>query len=684
MEFTYEYYFVPHGKTKNVDEGPSNEIWLDVGNKIEKNIFDHHNSEQGYISTVDVLVHEFELLEETKKSVNFSEPIRFYTHAKPDMDALFACFYVQYYFEHGPEQYLSNLVNGDLGKTIVQYVNDIDSGIKKNAENVTLYGLVCHLDIEEVQNKWGIVNEKELSNKMMDEALSWINKAFELVQQNPKFNLYDWSFPIEDDEIANIIKEKIIGTGKYNYERDKREDRLVIKDIPIWTKTGEVENVKAAIWREVPLSPSTSYIYARKEGAVLTFVPHHEYGNNSARISINPNIKGAVERYSLIEVAEMFEQLEQIYDKKTLIETGSLRRDYSRPRGDNKSKIMHEKPFSVTVDPWYVSNSGDMVDGPGNGGSLIPFDVMVEVLENITRMVKRTFIVDFNLKISNQCVSESVKVEENVNESLLGWARNIKNRLINLENNIYPLIICEVDASLISHNYDILDAYFMSLSDGAYVDADSRTVLRLDYRTHLYVNQANAVVFVATSDITHDLVQMDGLLDWADTNTVESSKLIDVFSKVIYQREKFKDIGRFLGTFKENERKINKQKEELIVLLAKAQADECIDSQVELDVFQFIYQALNVAELRESVKDTMDMVSEFSKERVYANLNFLSLITIPFILFSTLFQIGVVRFSPILDLGEDGMNVPSGIPWMISLIVVIIITVIFFFARKKK
>ncbi len=191
-------------------------------------------------------------------------------------------------------------------------------------------------------------------------------------------------------------------------------------------------------------------------------------------------------------------------------------------------------------------------------------------------------------------------------------------------------------------------------------------------------------MFIATSEANRSLTQADGLIDWSNENTVKESSLIEIFSKILYQREKFKEIGRFLGAFKENSNKIKRQNEELISLLAKAQADECMDLQVELDVFEFIYNALNVKDLKESVKDTMAMVSEYSKERVYANLNFLSIITIPFILLSTLFQMGVLRFEPVLDLNAGNMSVPTYVPWVIFFLIVVIITTIFLFARKKK
>ena len=685
MGYSYEYYFDSHGTTKSSKGNESNEIWIDTGGGISKGIFDHHDSAGKYVSTVDVLVNETELLEETIISLNPNEPVRIYMHENPDVDCLMACYFLIFYLEKGKNEYIEKLVEGAAGRVLTQYVNDIDSGNKKNTEELTLYNLICHLDCDEVKEYWNITDNYELSNKMVSEALIWIEKVYNILKENPYFDIYDAELSIdENDFVAQIIYEKSVKTGKYNYERDKRENRLVIKDIDIWTKSGEVKTVKAAIWKDVPLSPRTAYNYARKEGAVLTFVPHREYGNNAARVSINPNIEGAVEKFSLMELVEVYENLEQICDKKELAKTGSLRRDYSRPRGNDVNSIFHEKPFSLTVDPWYISDKADMVDAPGKGGSLIPIDVMINVLENITKMVKRTILVEYDLDVSKKYISNSISIRENIKESLFTWVKTEKARLDKLSKDKYPLIICEVDASLIAHNYDILDAYFMTLSDGAYIDADNKTVLRIDYRTHLYVNQSNAVLFIATSDANRSLTQADGLIDWSNENTVKESSLIEIFSKILYQREKFKEIGRFLGAFKENSNKIKKQNEELISLLAKAQADECMDLQVELDVFEFIYNALNVQDLKESVKDTMAMVSEYSKERVYANLNFLSIITIPFILFSTLFQMGVLRFEPVLDLNAGNMSVPTYVPWAIFLLIVVIITTIFLFARKKK
>lgn len=112
--------------------------------------------------------------------------------------------------------------------------------------------------------------------------------------------------------------------------------------------------------------------------------------------------------------------------------------------------------------------------------------------------------------------------------------------------------------------------------------------------------------------------------------------------------------------------------------------DEGIDSQVELDVFKFVYGALDIPELKESVKDTMGMVSEYSKERVYANLNLLSMITIPFILFSTLFQIGTIKLAPLFDWSVGNSSISAVAQWTLFLVIVVIVTVIIFFGRKKR
>ncbi|SFI30157.1 hypothetical protein SAMN04487830_13919 [Pseudobutyrivibrio sp. OR37] len=682
MAYKYEFQFVNHGLTKEHQTSVNNEIWLDVGSSVELGVFDHHDTNNKYKSTVDLLFRELDLLEKTSVFLDKTQPVRVIVHKNPDTDALFSIFLVQCFLDRGREAFEKRFLETKLGEIVRNYVNDIDGGKNKCISHLTLYNLICNIDLSEVREQFGSLEGFALYNKEVEIAVSWIKKAVNLVEErmntSEPFDLYKMTFPYDKEDVVAEAIEKVTTGYQESYNRDKIENKLVFEDISIWTKDGEIETVKAAIWNTIPSCQSTGYIYAREEGAVLTFVPHNE-SINGARISINPDIEGAIDKYSLRELAEMYEQLEQIKDKELFEKEGRLRRDYSCPRGNGNSGIFLMKPFSLTRDPWYVSSNGDMVDAPG-GGTLISYNEQIEILENITKMVKKSFLVKYDLKPIGESLYSSVDRVSDGAESLLKWTSKLRNILNDKKDNTYPLVIAEVDAALISHNNYILDAYFMGLSDGGYLDADDKNVLRLDYRTHLYVNQSHAVLFIATSSETSNAVQMDGMLDWTDTKSVKVSCIVGLFDKILYQRERLKEIGRFLREFEKNEREVSNKNSELIKLLAKAQADECIDSQIEIDTYKFVYEVLNVSSLRENVRETTALVSEHTKERVYNNLNLISVYAIPFILLSTLFQIGLIEFKPIFSIGED--YIYNLIAWIVFLLITIVVT--FVIRRGKK
>jgi hypothetical protein len=249
------------------------------------------------------------------------------------------------------------------------------------------------------------------------------------------------------------------------------------------------------------------------------------------------------------------------------------------------------------------------------------------------------------------------------------WVTKRREELKKEGENDYYLIIAEVDASLISHNCDILDAYFMSMSDSAYIDEDRKNVLRLDYRTHLYVNQGYAVLFIATSDISDSSKLMNGMLNMTDVNTVENSKVVNLFRRVLKQRETFKDIGLFLSKIPVKSKELTEKRDKLVKTIAEAQKNECLDSQVELDTYKFIYDVFGIDRLKESVNNAMNIISDDMNEKSYSKLNFLSSITVPFVLVSQLFQIGLIR-------GESVIDFESHWLWGVIIVAVILITIV--------
>ncbi|MBE5917052.1 MAG: hypothetical protein E7273_09455 [Pseudobutyrivibrio ruminis] len=682
MELKYEYYFVKHGVTREDHSNINNEIWLDVGNKIAIGTFDHHNAVTDYQSTVDTLFNELDLLEQTKNQLDESAPVRIFTHEQPDTDAFFGIYFLKKFLETGREQFEKEYINTGLGNIFKEYVNDIDRGKNKDISETTLYALICNLDLDIVKEKFSVTNSADLYNKQVEKALNWIEQTIksekEALAQKSFFNIYRQKCPfVEEDTIARVIDKHIKEENYTAYIRDKKENRLVFENISIWTQDGKTESVLAAIWKDVPTSPNSAYIFARKEGAVITFVPHIDGDNKGAFISVNPDIDGAVETYSLKEVGEMYEQLEQIYDKKQYDETGSLNRDYSEPRGDGKSYIFLNKPFSMTKDPWYVSEKGDVVDSPGIKGSLIPIEEMIEVLRSITKMVKKSYVVDFDLDLIEDDIRVNVSSHPKANESILHWTDEIASKLNNTSDRIFPLVVAEVDAAMISHNYNILDAYYMKLTGGGYIDLNEDNVFRIDYRTHLYINQAYGVLFIATSEKTDKNNLIGSLLDVNDEDNILNSPIIKIISKILYQRESFKSLGRFIGDFEKRTGEINKKNAKLIRLLARAQKDECIDNQIELDVYNFIYTGLQVDKLKNDVQESMNFVMDYTKEEVYGKINALSTITIPAIIISTFFQAGVISIPPIFSPASE----IAGVCWIVVLVIILVITKLFM--RRK-
>lgn len=727
----YEYYFVPQGTTRESHGDFKNEIWLDVGNRIEKGTFDHHGCmEKSINSTVGLLFEMPELLAETVNSINGKEKVRIYLHREPDTDTIFAVYFFKQFAEiedtTSIKKSIIDFKKTKVGEKIIQFVNEIDQGDKDGIGEKTLYSHICKLDDEKLREYWGTKTAVEGFNKAIETGLLWVEEAIAKIREDDSFSIKKGEFSpndevgkiirdeFPDEELASVVEERKKTEGKQTptecYENDKKQGRLYIKNIELWKKNGSTEIVKAAIWNTIPSDPDSSYREAREEGAVVTFVPQKERQNNTdVIISLNKksNKKGSSKEesdsdYSLKEVGEIYELMEQIYDKAFMERNGIMRRNYSRPRGDGKSKIFTSKPFSATSDPWYVSTSCDQVAAPKVGSGL-SISQMIEILENITRMIKKSFVMSYDLKASqtdehkypNEEQIKGDKTEEQKdmplpvelkpneevgNKSLFSWCQKVKKnaKTISREGK-YPLVIAEVDSQLLSYSDDILKEVFMNLSDGAFLDADANSVLKLDYRTHIFVNQGIAAIFVATSDFTDNTKLLDGMLDMSTNNSIKDSSIISIFSKILYQREKYKEIGKFIGDFADHKRDIKSKRKELIMLLAGAQADECFNTQVELDCYKFISNALNVPELKGSLKESMEMISGYSQESVYGGMDFLSRITIPFVLIGTLFQIGALRFGPMLDVAAE----KSFTAWTIISLLTLVITALLFFIRRE-
>lgn len=659
-----EYYFEKQG-TSCVSRSEE-DIWIDVGNSIDVGIFDHHTTGSTYDGTAQLIISRIDLLRDTVKGITRDKVITIHMHNCPDFDAIISAYLVCEYINNG-EDYFVDKYDSEKGKYrgLVDYATRIDAGKDKCVTKMTLYALMYwmyELPIgQENVHLWGV-----------NKGFEWINLAKKELDKKEDLDLACHELPPpEDSETYNAIKN-LCSDIERKYKEDV-DNNILEKDVKlkVYRKDGGVETVSAYIWHRPPLSEA-EYILAREQGAVLTFVPHEDDNKKGVRVSINLD-KVLHGTYTLKALAEIYEQKEQIYENEQFKHNGELIRDYStRRERNNKNSRFAEAPFGHTSDPWFFSEKEDMIDSPGNRGSQLSWDEMREILYNYTSLIKKSFIVEYTTGDAG-----TYKVLKSTT-NLLEWKKECREKLSD-KNSEFKLLIVEISTAMIAHSYNVLEAYYAALTGSTLIDNRNSIVAHIDYRTHLFCNVHNAILFVAVEDNDSDKALIDGLVNATDASTIHDCNFVKVIDKLVRQRKELRELSEFLAKFKgSKDRVINKRRKLLIEQRATAQKDDIASTQIEQEIYDCVKECFGIVSLRESATETMNTVSEYSKEKAYGNLNFLSMITIPFIITSTLFQMGFLRFSPAIETG-DGVY----ISWVVIFALIFVVTILLFIKRKK-
>lgn len=671
----FEYSFVEYGTTCP-ESRDANEIWLDNGNRDEIGVFDHHCSQCIYESTARMLVGSLERIRETVAKLHKGSVV-FKVHYNPDMDALVSIFLMQEYIQKGEEYFVETYAaSGAKRAGLIAYADTIDSGKGKSIGRLTLYALIYWLNIV-------VPRGENKSWLMVKEGLVFLKTAAESLDLNPEFNLYEMELPVDknDEYVQKIVEHS--KEAENGYEMDSRENLLLKNQmVTIYRKDGTTKEVRAFIWKEPP-KVEAEYILARWEGADLTFVPHQDHDRRGVRISINPDSPHA-DDYTLKPLVEIYEQMEQLREGQMAVDGQMLRRDYSRRReADKPDSRFAESPFCNTSDPWFFSEKEDMVDVPGVG-TLLTWDELLEILLHHARLIKSTSLIVYEKGdyVLQHITGKGVKVDvqDSADISLMRWKRLCKGRLREGAGD-FKLIVAVVDPLLIARSYDVLEAYYADLSESAYIDGIDCSSLHLDRRTHFFCNRKNGILFAASdrdgsvSQMCRNVLSLDesGFLS-------KESVLPGIIGTVVAQREKLKEISSFLGEFDtKKDKEIRIKQTELIKLNARIQQEDTQSSQAAQEIYDCVKNRFAVEEMRNRITEAMDVVMEYTKEHVYGNLNFLSMVTVPYIIISTLFQIGMIQFSPLVVSEENAWRA-----WGITLILVAGSTVLFYFVRRRK
>ena len=670
MALNYRYWFEKHGALKHSSGTLDEEVWLDVGNSLEMGCFDHHQV-HGYGSTLMALLENLEYLENLKKSAEAQKEIIVHLHEEPDMDCVSCWFVVKYFLEHTRQKFDALFGENGRARGLLSYVNNIDEGKGKVTDRPTLYALFSSLYINKEKSK-------ETDTYVVEKGLELIALTIDLLSQKKDVDLstYDFSELVSEEytEEIRIIKNSV-------YEEEKKSNAISFEKISIWTKEGVLEEVPAAIWKELPRD-QYGYNFARKEGTIVTIVPYSIKGKNgdeTTRVfaSINPDID-TEKKYSLKPIVQIIEQMEQMEEQRYYDQTGRYRRDHSKPRIDKS--YLGEEPFSTTSDPWYFSPEEDLFDAPG-AQSILDYEDIVEVIRSNGSTVKRSFVLSIGKDYKLNTIYEKKGI------ALSQWQRDVRNE-INSDTDC-KIVFAELDSSLIRRSNQILKAYCMNLIGKSFHESGESHFLCLDYRTCIYADINCVIILVAThGDNSYSALPAAGLLG-IDTpeetlEKIRSSQLINNIEKVLKQRLELLDYGRKIGDLHIRKRKdIEKLNDNLLTFSARVQEENAIYNQLERQVYAFLKEEFEIDKLKSSVMDEISILVNESRDRLVSKFNVLSAFAVPFVLIATVFQMGIIRFEEILSLS----GVSAWIGWIIVILLMVILVIAIIFSgvfRSKK
>ena len=130
MEYSYSFY--GYGTTKERNLVGEDELWLDLGNKIDATVIDHHGiSDSGINSTVSAIRYSYKIIRETLEDVEKNGKLRFGLHIDPDLDSVCSVFLVQKFLEekNNGNDYESRWQEVfSKYRDLISYVDELDQG----------------------------------------------------------------------------------------------------------------------------------------------------------------------------------------------------------------------------------------------------------------------------------------------------------------------------------------------------------------------------------------------------------------------------------------------------------------------------------------------------------------------------------------------------------------------------
>lgn len=383
--------FVVNGTT--AEQTPEeNTIWIDVGNKMETGIIDHHGeAKDNSVCATEMVYKHPELV---LQNITNPNELTIVGHILPDFDCVASAYLVKKLAENGGLTPEMEKVVGYAKLTDTGRINPGRNDIKNPYSILNAFAYM-----PENQN----VSFDELNNNIIKNGFSLIDYCLERVRQNPELT-FDSPGLIEDDspfiEELNLLEQASKEYEKVIKTADKTE--LILP-----TVDGKAKNVPSVFVNDIPENELTRDMmksWLRDDGCVFTSIP--VYNSHSFRTDNGQVLDNVKTSRVILSVAPgngvnldgLGKNLEDKESEKCAA-LGIIR--YSKERDGNIS--YENRPGYESPDPWYDGrgHNYEIIDGPMSG-SVLSVEEINEIAKKYSKHIEKAYTLERSVTESNE------------------------------------------------------------------------------------------------------------------------------------------------------------------------------------------------------------------------------------------------------------------------------------------
>ena len=394
--------FVRNGTT--AEQTPEeNTIWIDVGNKMEKGIIDHHGDEKDdSVCATEMVYRHPELV---LQNITNPNELTIVGHILPDFDCVASAYLVKKLVENGE-------LTPEMEK-VVEYAKLTDTGrINPGRNDVknTYSILNAFAYMPENQN----VSFDELNNNIMKNGFRLIDYCLERIKQNPELT-FD-SPELIGDNSPFLEEIKLLEQASKEYEEVLETADKTQLSLP--TLDGKAKNVPSAFVKDIPENELTRDMmksWLRDDGFVFTSIPvydSHNFRTDDGQVLDDVKTSRVILSVAPGKGVNLEGLGKNIEDKESekCAELGIRR--YSKGRDGSIS--YENRPGYESPDPWYDGrgHNYEIIDGPMSG-SVLSVGEINEIAMEYSKHIEKANALENSVDENNELSEELQQLQNN-------------------------------------------------------------------------------------------------------------------------------------------------------------------------------------------------------------------------------------------------------------------------------